>query len=131
MSSWILQLVDASRADNWYASTSAAGGFRAFQQLGSLPWLFLVSRIRVVYGLGPHDEVTNSLQLMTILNHPQSRGTVRLQSRDPHAAPVVDPNYLAEKERMWRASDGASDGVVGLEGGLRGSIEDSVFQVEK
>lgn len=37
-------------------------------------------------------------QLMTILNHPQSRGAVKLRSADPHAAPLVDPNYLAEKE---------------------------------
>jgi hypothetical protein len=37
-------------------------------------------------------------QLMTILNHPQSRGAVKLRSADPHAAPAVDPNYLSEKE---------------------------------
>lgn len=35
---------------------------------------------------------------MTIGNHPQSRGLVRLQSADPHVPPLVDPKYMAEKE---------------------------------
>ena len=45
-----------------------------------------------------HAKLFPSAQLMTILNHPQSRGAVKLRSADPHAAPAVDPNYLSEKE---------------------------------
>lgn len=32
---------------------------------------------------------------------PESRGTVRLASNDPNAAPLIDPNYLAT-DRDWR-----------------------------
>lgn len=34
--------------------------------------------------------------LMFGFTHPQSRGTIRLASADPKAAPLIDPNYLAE-----------------------------------
>jgi len=38
-----------------------------------------------------------ALTLMPTMIYPESRGTVRLSSTDPFAAPVIDPNYLAEK----------------------------------
>lgn len=47
---------------------------------------------------GGDGAFSKALELMTILNHPQSRGAVKLRSADPHAAPAVDPNYLSEKE---------------------------------
>ena len=34
--------------------------------------------------------------LMYGFTHPRSRGTIRLASADPGAAPLIDPNYLAE-----------------------------------
>lgn len=37
-----------------------------------------------------------SLTLMPTMIYPESRGTVRLASRDPFTAPLIDPNYLAE-----------------------------------
>ena len=37
-----------------------------------------------------------ALTIMSTLIYPRSRGTVRLASADPTAAPVIDPNYLAE-----------------------------------
>lgn len=37
-----------------------------------------------------------SLTLMPTMIYPESRGTVRLASTDPFAAPLIDPNYLAE-----------------------------------
>ena len=33
-----------------------------------------------------------------ILLHPKSSGTIRLQSRDPLAAPLIDPNYFADDD---------------------------------
>lgn len=38
-----------------------------------------------------------ALTLMPTVIYPESRGTVRLASRDPFAAPLIDPNYLAER----------------------------------
>lgn len=35
--------------------------------------------------------------LMFGFTHPRSRGTVRLSSADPAAAPLIDPNYLADE----------------------------------
>lgn len=37
---------------------------------------------------------------------PRSRGTVTLQSRDPSAAPIIDPNYLAEPYDVKVSVDG-------------------------
>ena len=39
-----------------------------------------------------------ALTLMSSLIYPRSRGTVRLASADPTAAPLIDPNFLAEPE---------------------------------
>src|SRR6185312_9896648 len=35
--------------------------------------------------------------IMFGFTHPRSRGSVRLASADPRAAPLIDPNYLAEE----------------------------------
>ena len=37
-----------------------------------------------------------ALTIMTTLIYPQSRGTLRLASADPAAAPLIDPGYLTE-----------------------------------
>ena len=39
-----------------------------------------------------------ALTVMSTLIYPRSRGTVQLASSDPHAAPLIDMNYLAEAE---------------------------------
>jgi choline dehydrogenase len=38
-----------------------------------------------------------ALTVMSTLIYPKSRGTFRLASSDPTAAPVIDPNYLEEQ----------------------------------
>ncbi len=42
-----------------------------------------------------------------ILLHPQSKGTIRLRSNDPLAAPVIEPDYLAEEGDLRRLVEGA------------------------
>ena len=39
-----------------------------------------------------------ALTILATLIYPRSRGTVQLASADPHAAPLIDMNYLAEAE---------------------------------
>ncbi|CAE7241546.1 unnamed protein product, partial [Symbiodinium sp. CCMP2456] len=43
------------------------------------------------------EELASMFSITSLNNHPESRGTVRLQSSDPHVPPLVDLNFLAEK----------------------------------
>ena len=38
--------------------------------------------------------------ILPTLLHPKSRGQVMLRSNDPKAAPVIQPNFLQEKEDL-------------------------------
>jgi choline dehydrogenase-like flavoprotein len=40
------------------------------------------------------------------LLRPKSRGSLRLQSKDPQAAPLIDPNFLADQDDMQRMVKG-------------------------
>jgi choline dehydrogenase len=44
----------------------------------------------------PEVKPDEAYAIMVGLMKPKSRGSVRLASADPHAAPVVDPNYFAD-----------------------------------
>lgn len=47
-----------------------------------------------------------ALTIMPTLIYPKSRGTLRLASADPEAAPVIDPGYLAEPDDARLLLDG-------------------------
>jgi choline dehydrogenase-like flavoprotein len=47
-----------------------------------------------------------ALTIMSTLIYPKSRGTLRLASADPAAAPLIDPNYLAEQSDVDVLVDG-------------------------
>jgi choline dehydrogenase-like flavoprotein len=52
----------------------------------------------------------SAFTIMAGFGHPRSRGTVRLASADPGAAPLIDPNYLGEsydREMFLEALDWA------------------------
>ena len=57
--------------------------------------------------------------IMFGFTHPRSRGTLKLRSADPGAAPLIDPNYLAEagdretylKALDWARAVGAADSL--------------------
>lgn len=44
----------------------------------------------------------NAVSIIAGLTKPRSRGTVKLASRDPLEAPLIDPNYLAEEADLHR-----------------------------
>ena len=46
--------------------------------------------------------VRPALRIMSTLIYPKSRGTLRLTSADPTAAPAIDPNYLGEQAEHRR-----------------------------
>jgi len=48
----------------------------------------------------------DGLSLMPVILHPQSIGTVRLHSSDPHDPPLVDPRFLAAEADVKTAISG-------------------------
>jgi choline dehydrogenase-like flavoprotein len=54
------------------------------------------------------DAVTHGITLNSAFLRPRSRGTVRLASADPAAAPLIDPNY-------WEAPEDRAASLRGLE----------------
>jgi choline dehydrogenase len=77
-----------------FARTSQATAIPDLQ-IHALPWSYP----------GPNQDAPirhvpdprRALTLMSTLIYPRSRGTVRLTSADPTAAPEIDPNYLDEQ----------------------------------
>ncbi len=49
---------------------------------------------------------TSGITLNSYTTRPKSRGTVRLRSGDPSAAPLVDPNFLAEPSDLKTSAEG-------------------------
>jgi choline dehydrogenase len=41
--------------------------------------------------------------ILPTLLHPKSRGTVSLSSSDPNASPIIQPNFLHEKDDLGSA----------------------------
>ena len=94
---------EAIRGGTWMGRTvfEAAGFVRSGRadqipdiQLQALPWS---------YPFPNQDAPTRhkvdkrpALTIMTTLIYPHSRGTLRLASADPAAAPLIDPGYLTE-----------------------------------
>ncbi|CAL1547964.1 unnamed protein product [Lymnaea stagnalis] len=48
--------------------------------------------------LSPRYNVTHGFALWPLLTRPESRGTLRLRSKDPRDDPIIDPNYYARQE---------------------------------
>jgi choline dehydrogenase len=77
-----------------FVKTSQAVGGVPDLQLHMLPWSYVSPNqdepIR-------HDvDKRTAMTILVTLIYPRSRGTLRLASADPTAAPLIDPNYLAD-----------------------------------
>jgi len=99
-------VAEAVRGDTWMGRTvfEAVGFVRSSQasgpdqipdiQVHALPWSYPFpnqdSPARQKVDKRP------ALTIMPTLIYPKSRGTLRLASADPSAAPVIDPGYLTE-----------------------------------
>jgi choline dehydrogenase len=98
-------LAEATRGDSWFGRTVFEGG--AFVrskhasrqvpdlQIHTLPWAYPSpnqdKQVRLEVDLRP------ALTVMPTMIYPKSRGTVRLASAEPDAAPLIDPAYLTEE----------------------------------
>jgi choline dehydrogenase len=104
---------EAIRGDSWMGRTvfEAVGFVRSSQakaipdiQVHALPWSYPFpnqdspARQKV--------DKRSALTIMPTLIYPKSRGTLRLSSADPSAAPVIDPGYLAEPDDSRLLLDG-------------------------
>src|SRR3546814_6163444 len=82
-----------------------AGGFVRSQEsepVADLQWHFLPA-VNAYHGLDLRSMFRNFGYSITINeNRPLSRGTLTLQSADPLAPPLIDPNYGAETREIER-----------------------------
>jgi choline dehydrogenase len=94
---------EALRGDTWLARTvfEAVGFVRSSQaaevpdlQIHALPWSYPFPNqdAPIRHKVDPRSALT----IMPTLIYPKSRGTLRLASADPAAAPLIDPAYLSE-----------------------------------
>jgi choline dehydrogenase-like flavoprotein len=96
---------EAIRGDTWMGRTvfEAVGFVRSSQandipdiQVHALPWSYPFPN----QDSPARQKVDKrcALTIMPTLIYPKSRGTLRLASADPSAAPVIDPGYLTEPD---------------------------------
>jgi choline dehydrogenase-like flavoprotein len=96
---------EATRGGSWFGRTvfEGAGFVRSSgangvpdMQIHSLPWAYPSPNqdlpVRPVVDQRP------ALTIMPTLIYPKSRGEVRLASKDPTAAPLIDPHYLEDPD---------------------------------
>lgn len=88
-----------------FVKTSQAVGDLPNLQLHMLPWAYVSPNqdepIR-------HDvDKRTAMTVLVTLIYPKSRGTLRLASADPTAAPLIDPNYLAETSDLDVLAEGS------------------------
>ena len=85
--------VPPSRYQHSEALTYVHGSAR-----GAAPDLVLACVIApVVTEMFTTPPAGSAYTIMCGFTHPRSRGSIRLSSADPSAAPLIDPNYLAEE----------------------------------
>ncbi len=74
-------------------------------QLHLLPWSYVSPNqdAPIRHEVDPRPSIT----LLSTLIYPKSRGTLRLASPDPTAAPLIDFNYLAEQSDLEVLAEGS------------------------
>jgi len=97
-------IAEAVRGDSWFGRTVFEGG--AFVrskharnvpdlQIHMLPWAY--PSPNQDKPVRPEVDLRPAMTVMPTLIYPKSRGTVRLASSEPDAAPLIDPAYLTEQ----------------------------------
>jgi choline dehydrogenase-like flavoprotein len=79
-----------------------AGGFIKSQASEAIPDLQLHFVIGKLLNHGRTTTFGHGYSCHVCLLRPQSRGSVRLASKDPLAPPLIDPNFLGDREDMDR-----------------------------
>jgi choline dehydrogenase-like flavoprotein len=79
-----------------------AGGFIKSQNSESIPDLQMHFVVGKLVNHGRTTTFGHGFSCHLCLLRPRSRGSIRLASKDPLAAPLIDPNYLADPDDMER-----------------------------
>lgn len=94
-------------------------------QLHLLPWSYVSPNqdAPIRHDVSPLPALT----VLTTLIYPRSRGTLRLASADPTAAPLIDPQYLADPADLELLGEG-SEMVREIMGGAAfgGAVKDEI-----
>jgi hypothetical protein len=94
------------RLNDWYeTSDSMWPKERLYEQILICISFDQIKRyqIQIIKGLVKEVKSTSEKQvesyfILPILLHPQSKGTVKLQSKDPFDPPLIDPKYLTHPQ---------------------------------
>jgi choline dehydrogenase-like flavoprotein len=99
-------VAEATFGDTWFSRTVFEGaafvksrfaqGPAPDLQIHSLPWSYPSPNQDLP--VRPKVDLRPALTVMPTLIYPKSRGTIRLASADPKAAPLIDPNYLGDPD---------------------------------
>lgn len=107
-------IAEAVRGDSWFGRTVFEGG--AFVrskhatrpvpdlQIHMLPWAY--PSPNQDKPVRPEVDLRPAMTVMPTLIYPKSRGTVRLASAEPDAAPLIDPAYLSDPRDAQFLFDG-------------------------
>ncbi len=90
------------RSGMFTTNFAEAGGFIKSQPGEATPDLQLHFVIGKLLDHGRKPTIGHGYSCHVCLLRPQSRGSVQLASKDPLAAPLIDPNFLAEPDDMSR-----------------------------
>lgn len=107
-------IAEAVRGDSWFGRTVFEGG--AFVrskhatrsvpdlQIHMLPWAY--PSPNQDKPVRPEVDLRPAMTVMPTLIYPKSRGTVRLASSEPDAAPLIDPAFLSDPSDAQFLFDG-------------------------
>ena len=91
------ELYDKQRRGIWTSNLGEAGAFIQLDDAANKPELQLIFLPRIDY---PPDPKAHGFMLAPGIAATKSAGSLRLRSADPLAAPLIDPNYLADERDM-------------------------------
>jgi choline dehydrogenase-like flavoprotein len=91
-----------SRSGMLTTNIAEAGGFIKSRPEEPLPDLQLHFVIGKLVDHGRKTVLGHGYSIHACALRPQSRGSVQLNGKDPHEPPLIDPNFLGEREDMER-----------------------------
>ncbi len=96
----------AHRSGMLTTNFAEAGGFIKSDHSEAIPDLQLHFVVGKLVDHGRKTTLGHGYSCHVCLLRPQSRGSVQLASRDPLAAPLIDPNFLGDHDDMQRLMRG-------------------------